>query len=251
MVVLKKKITMRRLFKLGFVALICAAFSISALAAPAKVSCQGRSQAIPRDANGVLDPDALLDSAMKGKTFALTPGASMVSLESNLVQFYGLNQSLRSIPADDGRKAIERVATLIENNYVIAAKMALGASAMRNLIPQPILAYTGRYVGTMTEPYHENAELLDLQRKGIEGQRLIAKMSPKPLAFARWAVFGFTWDDAVAIDASLDGFCASSPSVGDIKMLDQAVAVARLDRNKRYEDPHVHSGGLPVGPQKK
>lgn len=242
---------MSRLRNVGFFVAIFAVCTFSSNAAPVKVSCQGRSQDLRKDANGVLDPDFLLDAAMKGKSFALTPGASIVSLESNLVQFYGLNQSLRSIPSDEGRQAIERVATLIENNYVIAAKMALGASAMRNQIPQPILTFTGRYVGTMTEPYHENAELMDLQRKGIEGQRLIAKMSPKPLAFARWAVFGYTWDDLVAIDASLNGFCASNPSAADLKMLEQAVAVVRLDRNKRYEDPHVHSGGLPVSPQKK
>lgn len=252
MVIFGKKIIMKRVQKLTFCATFAAVFCASASAATEKVSCEKRvRQEFSRDANGVLEPNALLDAAMKGKDFSLSPGASMVSLESNLVQFYGLKQSLRSIASDEGRDAIMRIATLIENNYVIAAKMALGASAMRNWIPQPLLSVTGRYVGTMTEPYHENAELLDLQRKGVEGQRLIEKMSPKPLAFARWAVFGFVWDDAVAIDAALNGFCASTPTPADVKMLEQAVSVSRLNRNKTYEDPHVHAGGLPVPPAKK
>lgn len=237
---------------LSVVCFVFAATSFSAFAAPKSVSCQSRAvQNLKKDANGVFSPDVLIDDSIKKQNLVLSPGASLVSLESNLVQFYGLTQSLRSIPSDEGRAAIGRVATLIENNYVIAAKMALGASAMRKQIPEPILTYVARYVGTMTEPFHGDAELLDLQRKGVEGQRLIAKMSPKPLAFARWAIFGFTWDDEVAIDSALAGFCASNPTNQDLKLINQAVSFSRLDRSKSYEDPHVHSGALPIEPFKK
>lgn len=246
--------------KSKFLKVLSSILTFSALLAPplafsadsSAISCKGRAMPEARKSlNEPLDSDALLDAAMKGKKFDFNPGASLVSLESNLVQYYGLKESLRAIPDDEGRKAIGRVATLIENNYVIAAKMALGASALRGLIPQPFLVPLSRYVGTMTEPYHEAADLIDVQKKSIEGQKILEKMTPKPRAFARWAVFGFAWDDRVAIDASLAGYCTSSPSAADQRMLEQAVDVARLDRGKRYEEPGAHTGGILIAPPKK
>ena len=218
----------------------------------AKISCQGRVMPEARKkANESLDADILLDKAMKGKKFDLNAGASLVSLETNLVQYHGLASSVRSIPDDEGRRAMGRVASLIENNYAIAAKMALGASIMRGLVPQPILKPLSSYVTTMTEPHGEAPDLMEIDRKITQAQQIIGNMSEKPRAFARWVVLGYAWDDRVAIDASLAGYCTSSPTAADHKLLETAVGVARLDRSQTFEDLTMHEHDAPVSKPKK
>lgn len=230
-----------------FLLLACPSFSFAS-----SFSCsKANSQLASHEKAKVLDAETLLQKASEGKSFSLSAGASLVSLETNLVQLYGLNQSLKSIPSDKGRDAIGRVALMIENNYVIAAKMTLGASVLDGLIPEPILSYVSRYVSTMTEPYHEDAELLDLQRKSAKGIDMVRSMSPKPLAFARWMIYGSAWDDRIAMDAALMGFCSANPTIADLKLLNEAVDVSRLDRGSKYADPHSHGGALPVAPPRK
>ncbi|ABM39231.1 hypothetical protein [Polaromonas naphthalenivorans] len=98
-------------------------------ASPSKISCQGKIHPeITKNIDGALDSEALLNTAMKGKKYGLNQVASVASLETNLVQLHGGKVSLKSINSNEGRDAVKRVALLIENNYVIAARMAISAS---------------------------------------------------------------------------------------------------------------------------
>ncbi|ABM39232.1 hypothetical protein [Polaromonas naphthalenivorans] len=84
----------------------------------------------------------------------------------------------------------------------------------------------------MTQPYDEDPELAAIEAKTVKADSILDKMTPKPKAFARWVVLGYAWDDAIAIDASLIGYCMSEPSSQDQKLLEAAVGVARLVRSK-------------------
>lgn len=247
MFVRRFKAFVRKWLSIAFLASIC---TPSVFAADVAISCSGRDTPAAKNLGSGLSADPLLDSAMEGKKYTLNPGASLVSMEATLVQYYGLRQSVRSIPDDSGRVAMQRVATLVENNYAIAAQMALGSSVSRGLIPPPLSGYLLRYVMNLTEPYHDDPELLDVKAKGEAGQRSVAQMSVKVRSFARWAVLGSAWDDQVAVDASLSGFCMSSPTKEDLKLLNVGMRVARLDKSKSYGEPGTQSFGIPV-PQSK
>ncbi|MGJ7523505.1 hypothetical protein ACSFA0_23695 [Variovorax sp. LT1P1] len=184
---------------------------------------------------------------MKGKRFALVPGQALVTMEGTLVQYYSLRQSLRAIPEEDGRVAVQRIASLIESNFVIAAQMALGVSAMQGRVPPGLLEPIDRYVSNITEPYHDDAELTSIKSKVTAGRKTVEAVSVGARPFARWAVLAYAWDDKVAIDAALGGFCMSSPTGTDVQTLVKAVTAARLDRSQVFPDSAALSGGLPVG----
>jgi hypothetical protein len=239
-------IVLRVLAAAAAVLLLCAgrAEAAPASTAPADLSCKGRAIATAGKP-AEIDPTALLDSAMKRKPFVYGEAASVAGTEAMLVQFYGMRQSLRSLPAEQDRKSVARISHLMQNDYVIAGQMALGAELMGGRIPPGILGPLARYVTNSTEPYHGDDELTSVNDQIKRATVMLGPMSEKPRAFARWAMRAAGFDDAVALDAAMAGLCLSSPSSNDMKLLGQAYQVAKLDRSKAYRDPSIHSGAEP------
>lgn len=53
--------------------------------------------------------------------------------------------------------------------------------------------------------------------------------------YAKWIAKGFAFDDTVAVDAALFGFCAAKPMSADLAKLESAIRVARLVRTPAQE----------------
>lgn len=218
---------------------------VAAQAQAPKVSLSCAGRVVPGAlADGKLNADALIEAAMRGKTFVYGENAAVVATEAMLVQYYGMRQSLRSLPSEPDRKAVGRIAHLIQNNSVVAAQMALGSYVVAHPagdVPRPL--YT--YVNNATEPYHGDDELNRLAEQIKLATTMTEEMSPKPKAFARWVIRAAAFEDAVAHDAAMAGFCMSSPTLNDHNLMKSAYGVAKLDRSRKYRDPAVHSGGMP------
>lgn len=243
---MKKNPTLRSICGIAAAAVWAIALPASAAQAPShqvSLGCGGRT--VPGAVEGgKLNADALIDAAIRGKTFVYSEGAAVVATEAMLVQYYGMRQSLRSLPEESDRKAVARIAHLIQNNNVVAAQMALGSLMVGHPtanVPRPL--YT--YVNNATEPYHGDDELNGLAQQIASATAMTDDMSSKPKAFARWIVRAAAFEDAIAHDAAMSGFCMSSPTATDHKQLKAAFDVAKLDRSRKYRDPAVHSGGMP------
>lgn len=212
-----------------------------ASSAPAPTpSCKGR--ALQGDAGNAA---ALLEQAMRGKKFDYNEAASLVGTESMLMQYYGMRMSLRSVADERMRAGVARISQLMQNDYVIAAQMALGAGSLRTQLPAAVAQPLAKYVDNATEPFHGDEELTMLSEQIQRAMVVTEGMSPRPRAFARWVMRAAAFDDAVALDAAMAGYCMSAPSAQDDKLLAQAHAIARLDRSKTYRDPAVFSGAQP------
>lgn len=228
-----------------FAAIAFAVAGAGTAAAQSKsLSCNGR--AVPAALQeGKINPNVLLDAAMKGKTFEYNANASVVGTEAMLIQYYGMRLSLRSIPSEADRLAVQRVAQLMQNNFVIAGQMALGATSQSGAVPTAIQEPLAKYVTNATEPFHGDDELTTITENLKKATEKIEPMSEKPRTFARWLVKAAAFDDAVAYDASLSALCMSQPTDADMKILKGAYDIAKIDRNKNYRDPAVFSGALP------
>lgn len=226
------------------VAAVVASFAAGASAQSKPIGCNGRT--IPAALqDGKINPNVLLDAAMKGRTFEYTQNASVVGTEAMLIQYYGMRLSLRSIPSESDRAAVARVAHLMQNNFVIAGQMALGATTQSGTVPPMIQEPLAKYVTNATEPFHGDDELTTISENLKKANDMIAPMTEKPRVFARWVVKAAAFDDSIAYDAALSALCMSEPTAADLKVLKSAFDIAKIDRNKKFRDPAIFSGALP------
>lgn len=195
-------------------------------------SCTGRKLIQP-GADGKFDPASILDLAIAGKKFDHDSASALTATQAMLVQYYGLKQSLRSLPVESDREAMGRITLLMKNNNVVAGQMALGALRPKNNLPKDMMRVLDAYVTTITEPEDEDSELKDIEIKLEKAMAMTSSMSPQARAFARWAMKAAAFEDGVAHDAAMIGFCSSKPNPADKEMLLNALKVAKLDRSKK------------------
>ena len=199
--------------------------------AVANQSCQGRALLQP-GTDGKFDALQVLDAGMVGKRFDRKPAVSLAATESMLVKYYGMRPSLRSLPVGSDRKAVETIAYMMDNGNVVAGQMALGALNPRNNLPPDMMRILSGYVNAVTEPTGEDQELIAAKEKVDKAIQMAEGMSPQPRAFARWLMKAAAWEDGVAHDAAMSGFCSSEPSANDLDLLKKALKVAKLNRGK-------------------
>ena len=206
-----------------------------------KFSCNGRSVPAAADASGkIIYPDLLIQEAMKGKLFKKSPERSMKEVESRVISERGMRDLFSSVKDENARKSISRISYLSMNFYSIAAQMEAGFLNSKNVVQKSVMDPLLEFVQTLTAIIDHDEAFVDLHRRNEKGQAILAPVSPQPKAFARWALWGYTWDDEVAIDASLAGFCMSSPTAADHATLERAILAARLDPRIKYKVDTTH-----------
>lgn len=194
-------------------------------------SCQGRVL-LQSGPDGKFDVMEVLDAGMIGKRFDIKPAASLASMESMLNKYYGLKQSLKTLPVESDRKAIERIAYMMENANVVAGQMALGALNLKNNLQPDMMRTLSGFVNNSTEPTGEDPELIAAKEKINKANQMTEGMSPQPRTFARWLTKAAAFEDGVAHDAAMAGFCSSNPSTNDVDLLKKAVKTAKINRVK-------------------
>lgn len=193
--------------------------------------------------SGIPSPFWLLDKAREGKEIQFPEGASLAGLDAILQRYYGMNKSLRTMVTDPVQFAIiSRIAVLIQNNYAVAAQMALGASIADGRGDKYTLHYIRKYVEPIYEPYDGEPELTLLAKNFESAMKEVRGISPKPLAFARWGIRAAIYDDYLALDAARIGFCASNPSDMDSKKFSEIFKKYRSNPKMNFPNPSVSAG---------
>lgn len=177
---------------------------------------------------------ALIINAMKDKSAFMPALYAMGQIDTLLTSSYGLRKPLASITDTRGVKAISRMSQLIMGSYVVAAQMTLGVIEKEEIIPQETLVITGNMVYTLNEPDDVDPILGEILEKVQKADLGIALISPDSLPYAKWALRGYAYNDSVAVDAAMAGFCMSNPTARDGEYLVKwAKKIRYIDKAKR------------------
>lgn len=183
--------------------------------------CDQRVVAGGRTSDGAVVASALLESAMRGKKFTMSAQASLLAFDQRLVR-YGLQTPLAALSPGAEREAVTRVAQLVENGYVVAAQMALGAARRSGVLSPHIQMIVGNMVGTATEASEADPDLAKIGSMLVQAKESVAAMPELQRGFATWSVQGYAFDDPIAVDAALAGFCLTDPAPSAVQQLVEA-----------------------------
>jgi hypothetical protein len=217
--------------------LLAAALACAATFTP---GCEGRRPA-PLAADGTLNAVLLLDEAARGRRFKIDDQESLAQFDSMLVTQYGLANPIALLADETAKGAFGRTAKFVMNNYVIAAQMAHGAALRANLISGEHAKLAGYFIYTATEPYPGDTEIAGIAERLAQARKLLGAMDPRLIGFSSWALRAFAFDDKLAADASLRGYCALMPSAADNKLLSEAINAVRLVGPARQPIPRPSS----------
>lgn len=219
----------------------------SALAAKQTAAAFKASCAPVAPSAKALSATALLEQGMKGKEFPTNEAHSLRNFSRLLTGEYGLSKPLEAITDPEASKAIGRISLLISNNYVIAAQMALGVATVSKALPKEVADRAGDMIFTATDPTDHDKDLMALQKQFTEADAAFAGSNPRVRAFARWVLKGYAFNDPIAIDAAVTGYCQSSPSAADNANLEKWVAATRLPQDIiEKTKPNARRGPQPL-----
>lgn len=194
------------------------------------LACDGRDAAVAQVKKDGLSGESFLRTAMRGKPFPLAPQDAYATMDQVLTTHYGLRQPLAMIKDTGAREAITLVASLLLNDYVIAAQMAYGARLINAPIPDPARQGIRSMVYTAVEPYPGDEELEKIAQAIEKADKIVAGMTTHAKIYARWVVRAAAFEDAVAMDAAMTGWCSGVVTADDVAKLKQASELARLKR---------------------
>lgn len=208
------------------------------------LSCDKRGANVAEAKKAKVTGEALLIAGIKGKPFALSEDAAYSTMDQVLTSHYNLREPLATIKDERARRAIGLVAQLLMNDYVIAAQMAFGAVLQAAPVKPTTLQMIRNMVFTAIEPYAGDEELTRIAEDITKADQILMSMNLQPRQFARWVARAAAFEDAIAMDAAMTGFCAVNPTSKDFEVLKKAVDVTKLKRNskavKRESVGHNH-----------
>ena len=208
-------------------AIACAVLTSAPAEATAHALNRCESPAITAARGQAPSPVDMIERAMKGKPFVKGEDDSIAFMNSILVSQYGMKRPLSTIGGEAGRWTT-KISRLVGNDYFIAAQMTYGLATQAGVMDADTKRAIGSFVMVATEPYPEDEELTQIAAKLVKAIAQIGKMPENLRPYAKWIAKGFAFDDAVAIDAALYGFCAQKQTKGDLKLLESAINISKL-----------------------
>lgn len=147
-------------------------------------------------------------------------------LDVMMTSRYGLKRSLAMLPDGPARNAIMRTAYLIMSGNSIAAQISYGSMQLEKDVPPDAARIMGDIVTGLIQPYDNDATFVQLRDAVKESDASLEPMPERARRYARWVVRGKLYDDGVAVDTALAGYCMAGPSESDNGLLKKIVARA-------------------------
>lgn len=172
------------------------------------------------------DPQALLLSAVRGKPIYNQPLASLGWMDMHL-RSYGNKQPL-TLMTGEPRNHVLQLATLVNNDYIIAAQMQLGLSMVKPTWPKEEGIYVARLIVGLTDST-EGEPALDITIAQVKNAfETVKDVSPMLRGYAHWAIRAFAYDDDVAIETAMTGMCQSNPPANDKAVIEKAIKASQF-----------------------
>jgi hypothetical protein len=169
---------------------------------------------------------------VKDKPFPKSPLQSLGWMDLGL-KTLGFQGSLTSLKGPSQMAAI-RLASLADNDYTIAAQMAYGIHTRQGLFPASHSEAIGRFVMALTESSDQTPENNTSNMMVEKASTLLEGADSTVKAYGRWALRAYAYDDMVAVDAALAGFCMSSPKTADVQALRKGIQYAQFNPKRDY-----------------
>lgn len=151
---------------------------------------------------------------------------AMSDLDVMMTSMYGLKRSLAMLPDGPARNAIMRTSYLIMHGNSIAAQISYGSMMLEKGVPPDVTRIMGDIVTGLIQPYDDDAVFLKLGKAVKEGDEALGSMPEHPRRYARWIVRAKLYEDKVAVDTALAGYCMAMPSAADDALLKRVVSQA-------------------------
>ena len=171
----------------------------------------------------------LLKIGARGKVMNYTPSEALGEFDTLLTSEYGLRKPLATLTNPRQRKQMAETSQLLLSGYVVAAQMMHGVMRGERQIPDEILRISGNMIFTANEPDGADPVLGEIYNKVQLADQAIAKIGADRLPYARWIIRGYAYNDPVAVDAGIAGYCMSKPSQSETGILQRAAKAVRFD----------------------
>jgi hypothetical protein len=174
----------------------------------------------------------LIVNAAKNKKMDMEKLEALGEVDMLLTSSYGLRKPLATIT---NRRAADQMALtsqLTMSGYVIAAQMMFGIVRKEALIPERTAYIAGNMIYTMTEPDDHDPSLTVIADKIKKADKEISGLAPEQLSYARWLIRGYAFNDPVAVEAAMVGFCDSKPTNKAKLLVEGQAKKVRLDPRK-------------------
>jgi hypothetical protein len=199
---------------------------------PVSLVCNPNAVAGVSEGDMVASGFQMLEHAMRGKRMDMERTSAFGEFDALLTSSYGLRNPLATLANPLARKRMEDVSQLVVSGYVVAAQMMQGVMIKEGVVPRETLKIVGNMVYSALEPDGEDPALGDIDTKVRSADNELTKIGVDRRPFARWLIRAYAYNDPVAVDAALAGYCAAKPTTDESKLLTKTAKRVRLDPAK-------------------
>lgn len=196
---------------------------------PVSIKCDGR---VHKDLSSADKTDfgyELITRAMSGKKMNIEPMLALGEMDTLLTSSYGLRQPLATLTNKRALNQMALVSQLVMSGYVVSAKMLIGVVEREAVVPAETVRISRNMIYTLHEPTGDDDVLLKIEQKVKQADVGVSKVSVSRQSYARWVIRAYAYNDPIAVDAALSGYCSVPGVLGDHGVLTGLAKKVRFD----------------------